>query len=337
MKRIFQCIMIIIGTLIGAGYASGQEIKIFFNQFLENGMMGIVLSSILFGVVTFLILSILHKSSMLDYQKLVNHNRVVIPLMKAFTFICFCIMLSGVGTYVYEQWNISFWMGTIGAGVICFIAFLFQFHGLEKINIFLVPLILLGMGFLYVCTDVSSEAVIALEGMKMKSPFLNNWIQAAILYVGYNSIILIPILLEMKTYHFRRKEIFVLSLMIAFILCLTGLMIYTMIHRHYAEVWEAEMPTLLLAKSGGSILFLGYSIIILFAIFTTAFSSGYAFLKLNQEESYLKNSIFICVLGVVVARVGFSHLVNFFFPLFGYLGIVQMVMIVYQNRKNILK
>ena len=51
MKEIFKCAMIIVGTLIGAGFASGQEIATFFNRFLDYGMWGLILACVLFELV----------------------------------------------------------------------------------------------------------------------------------------------------------------------------------------------------------------------------------------------------------------------------------------------
>ena len=58
MKKIFKTVFVIIGTLIGAGFASGQEIYIFFYQYGINGILGITISSILLGYVVYKVLYI---------------------------------------------------------------------------------------------------------------------------------------------------------------------------------------------------------------------------------------------------------------------------------------
>lgn len=47
MKDNIKVIFTIIGTVIGAGFASGQEIYSFFNKYNENGLIGLILSNIL--------------------------------------------------------------------------------------------------------------------------------------------------------------------------------------------------------------------------------------------------------------------------------------------------
>ena len=135
MKNIFKCLMIIIGTFIGAGFASGQEVASFFNRFSNEGLWGVILASILFGVVVYKVLNL---KDIKKYEDLIKNNKFLLYLMKTFTFICFCIMVSGVGSFVEQEFSISFWIGSILVAIICFIAFSFKFNGLEKINSILV-------------------------------------------------------------------------------------------------------------------------------------------------------------------------------------------------------
>ena len=53
MGKILKIVFVMIGTLIGAGFASGQEIYIFFYQYGMKGIFGIIISSILLGFVIY--------------------------------------------------------------------------------------------------------------------------------------------------------------------------------------------------------------------------------------------------------------------------------------------
>ena len=87
MKEIFKCAMIIVGTLIGAGFASGQEIATFFNRFLDYGMWGLILACVLFGIIIFGVLSLVSKKNILTYDELIKDNKFFMPIIKLFTFI----------------------------------------------------------------------------------------------------------------------------------------------------------------------------------------------------------------------------------------------------------
>ena len=105
------------------------------------------------------------------------------------------------------------------------------------------------------------------------------------------------------------------------------LLIYRAINIFFPEIMYVELPTLFIAKACGGFVKYYYDIVILLAIFTTAFSTGYAFLKMNSEKNYFRNSILMCIFGVILSRIGFSDLINICFPLFGYLGILQIMIL----------
>ena len=52
IKNVCKATFVIIGTIIGAGFASGQEIYIFFNRYGIQGLLGLILSMILIGIIT---------------------------------------------------------------------------------------------------------------------------------------------------------------------------------------------------------------------------------------------------------------------------------------------
>lgn len=334
MRKALKCIMIILGTLIGAGFASGKEIVSFFNKFSNLGIIGIILSSVLFGIVVFVTMMISKKIDASEFKELVNNNRLVITTIKAFSFVCFCIMLSGIGTYLDKQYSINFWYGTIFFGVLCFVFFLLKFDGLEKINYVLVPIILLGIVLVNFKNNNGTDYMTIEYTYKNTHNLLSNWFQASLLYTGYNSILLLPILLEMKNYSFSKKEIVYISCAVTLLICSIALLMYFALNHYYPDIIYAEMPILLITKNINNIVSQYYGIIVVLAIFTTAFSAGYVFLRLNKEKHYLRNSVLMCVSGIVFAKIGFSNLVDICFPIFGYMGILQIFYIIWNVKKS---
>lgn len=72
-----------------------------------------------------------------------------------------------------------------------------------------------------------------------------------------------------------------------------------------------------------------YGIIILGAIITTEISAGFGFLNnvaKNKEKYNLYNKI-ICISSIPISLLGFSNLVNNFYPIFGVLGLIQIFLI----------
>ena len=69
MKNIFKVVFVIIGTLIGAGFASGQEIYLFFFSYGIKGIIGIIVSSILMGIIIYKTLVIVDTFDVKNYKE----------------------------------------------------------------------------------------------------------------------------------------------------------------------------------------------------------------------------------------------------------------------------
>ena len=61
--NILKVVFVIIGTLIGAGFASGQEMYLFFYSYGIEGVIGILISSILMGIVIYKVLVKVRKNN----------------------------------------------------------------------------------------------------------------------------------------------------------------------------------------------------------------------------------------------------------------------------------
>lgn len=72
-----------------------------------------------------------------------------------------------------------------------------------------------------------------------------------------------------------------------------------------------------------------YGITILISIFTTAISLGTSFLNnvTKEQKNYNTISILLCLSSIVFSKIGFSNLVNLFYPILGTLGILQIIKI----------
>ena len=68
MKNVLKIVFVIIGTTIGAGFASGQEIYLFFNKYGFMGIIGMILSCIITGFIIYKVFKILNIKSVKSYS-----------------------------------------------------------------------------------------------------------------------------------------------------------------------------------------------------------------------------------------------------------------------------
>ena len=149
MRKILKAVFVIIGALIGAGFASGQEIYIFFYQYGINGIFGIIISSILLGFVTYKVLCICKENEVTNYKSFLERFikkekqlEIFNMIMNIFILITFYIMIAGFGAYFEQQFGIYSLIGSIILSLICYFVFLKDVSGLIKVSQYIVPLLI---------------------------------------------------------------------------------------------------------------------------------------------------------------------------------------------------
>ena len=73
LKNVSKVVMVIIGTLIGAGFASGREIYLFFMEYGKLGQIGIIISGILTGLISYLVLKKVKEKQIESYEDLLEN------------------------------------------------------------------------------------------------------------------------------------------------------------------------------------------------------------------------------------------------------------------------
>ena len=70
--NILKVAFVIIGTLIGAGFALGQEVYTFFFSYGINGILGIIISSLIIGYTIYKTFKIIEKNNIKNYKEFLD-------------------------------------------------------------------------------------------------------------------------------------------------------------------------------------------------------------------------------------------------------------------------
>lgn len=341
MKNTLKIVFVIIGALIGAGFASGQEIYIFFFSHGIQGLLGIIISSVLMGVIIYNTLNILNKYDINNYKEfldvLIEKNstikNIINIVINIFILITFFIMIAGFGAYFKQEFGINSIIGSIILAMLNFIIFNKSIRGVVKANGILIPILIL---FLVIIGLLCAKGINILELQKyvMKTNGLK-WILDAILYCSYNSILLIPVIITLKNYIKNKKQTISVSAITTVIVITLSIMIYIILLKVDVDITKLEMPAVYVVSNMFKILRIIYGFIILASIFTTSISLGMSFLQntCNNKKSYQQIAVIMCITSVLVSKIGFSNLVNILYPLFGYLGIIQIIKLIIVNKR----
>lgn len=246
-------------------------------------------------------------------------------IINIFLLICFNIMVAGFATYFMQELNISKWIGAIVIAVLTFITLSNSINGVIKINTYLIPIIILLIIFLGLNKIEYTNIVPTIQ-----SGNSIYWILSSILYASYNSITLIPILISLKKQIVFRREASLVSILVGIIMLMLSIIIFLLMNTFVKEINGIEIPLVYIANTLGSGFKYIYGIVILIAIFTTAIGSGYGFLcnVTNKRKNYIVLSTVMCLLSILIGQISFSNLVNVLYPIFGYLGIVQIIFLI---------
>jgi len=321
----FNCILVIIGTIIGAGFASGKEIFTFFNIYGFFGFIGLLISGIIIGFIIYRTYCIIIKYNIISYSHFVNVvmtksnfvNSVICNIVNIFLLISFVIMVAGFSAYFSQEYNIANIFGATIIALLSFFTFLKNIDGIVKVNKYFIPflifiILLLGLKNLHCFTSF--------EIPTRSSSF--NWIISSLLYASYNLIIITPILISLKKYINTFKSAKLISVFSTIFIMLIALVLYFLLNYYFIDIKALELPTIYIASQSGNLFKYICGFVILGAIFTTAISSGYSFLcnlNIKNRKLYIFLAFSICLLSVLLSNIGFSTLLNLLYPILGLL------------------
>ena len=327
MGNSFKAIFIIIGTVIGAGFASGQEIYSFFNVYQENGIMGLVLSSVITGFVIYYVLRISNKYNVPNYKELLETTKaskftrnILNIIINLFLLMSFYIMVAGFVAYFKQEFNIPKIITSIIITIICYITFHRKLDGITRVNNIIIPILIIIVLMIGAKAKVNEGiATVQLENFG----FSFGWLLKSIEYASYNSILLIPILISIREYAVGKEKY--ISIFSSIILFTLSMIIFIIMYTN-PEITNMEIPLVYVASKYGKIYKCAYGIVIVFAIFSTMISAGYGFLEnTTTKNTYSKMIKFLCFSAIIMSQASFSNLVNLTYPVFGILGILQFI------------
>lgn len=321
----------IIGTLIGAGFASGQEIYVFFYKYGFNGILGLILCSFMIGITIYMTLGTVYNKKINNYEsylhEIFNSKKMCYVsniIVNVFLLITFYIMVAGFGSYFEQQFNISNTIGVIIFSLLCFIVLIKDIERVKKVNSIIVPtliIVILVLGLL-------SLKQIKISNIKVMNNSYN-WILQSLVYCSYNMILVIPVLVSLGKYIKNKKQIKLISIISSTIVFILALSIFLILMTLKVDYSRIQMPAVYAIDNSFLQFSYVYGVVILLSVFSTAISIGISFINnmTQNKKSFPQIAAKMCISSVLISNFGFSNLVKIFFPIFGYLGMLQILVI----------
>ena len=204
-----------IGTVVGAGFSSGQEILRFFTAYGRQGIWGVAVVTLLFfffGYTALLIGRGLKADSYRDVVRFTNGKLIgsaIDVVITLFLFGGLSAMFAGAGAVFEEQFGIAPVWGTLLMTAASLLTVLSGTKGVVNAISALVPLLIIMTIYIFIknlsgnsLTEYEMETALSINGA---TP---NWLLSAFNYASYNLIIGVAVLAPIGQRAKNKKSLF---------------------------------------------------------------------------------------------------------------------------------
>lgn len=340
-KTTFQVASTYVGAVMGAGFASGQEIQQFFARFGYWGLVGVILSSFLFSLLGWSMLDLQTRWKISSYNEFFDCllgpmlGRWADRLVSILLFVGMLAMISGSGALFHEYLGFSRWSGIFLTGCVIGLALCYRGEGVLWINTVLIPLkFIFCLGIATVSIFIANSGDIEHVNM-LPNPMVGNWVVSAILYVSFN------VTLAMVVFASLGREVQKTGARLGAILGGIALGLFALSLGasllHFPDILGLEIPMVGIAGKLGDWPAFLYVVVLWLAMITAAVGNGFSLISRVVDTgrlSYVKTTIILFLLLLPIAGVKFSQIVQVVYPLFGYIGLIFMPTILYYWRRG---
>ncbi len=330
MKQCFILVCLIISNIIGAGFATGKEIYIFFTRFGSVSFVNIILACILFYKFINLYLT---KGKTHCPKNIYQANIIMFGKYNTqfgmFYFLCYLIVISAMFAGVTELCNLLFNRQianvlSVLTAVVCLVVSVGGIKKINTINSWFLPITVL---LLILC------AIFNIKGISLNINNTNNVfysIFSVISYVGINTLLCANLLLLVgKDYSIKiiKVSAFVSVLILGVIISLFNIVMLN-------GVSNINMPMISLALKVNTTFGLLVMFGVWFCICSTITYYTYIlaqYIRIKSGKTHIKNALIIFV-AYVISLFGFDKIITFLYPIIGVVGIVFTIILKYKTQ-----
>src|SRR5690606_12268184 len=334
-KEVLRISGAFVGVLVGAGFASGQEIMQFFTSFGLLGLLGAVIASGLFMFLAMALSTLGQKEGATSHKSVIHSicGRLLGPfvdlMVTFFMFAVAVVMLAGAGALLEQLAGIPQLWGSIAVTVLTVIIVCMNIRQVIGFIGSITPLLLVTVLIVAAATVFGRDAdVDTLQAAAVQQPqAAENWLIAALLYVSYNIVAGAPFLVIMGGQAVDRKTALLGGVFGGLLLGLLMLMIAGGMYSRVNGLGGIALPMLLLAGQLSPILGVVMGVAIFGMILNTAVGVLYSLcVRIAPHDSPRFRWVTIAAgaLAFLCSLFGFIQLVGTVYPVFGYLGFILM-------------
>ncbi|KIL36086.1 membrane protein [Gordoniibacillus kamchatkensis] len=327
-----------VGTIVGAGFASGQEILQFYTRYGWMAELTIAFSSILFVWLGIKLMLIAYDVRAASYEDLNRHlfGERIGNWISLFTLIVLfgitSVMLAGSGSVFSEHLHLSYQTGLL---VTLFASYFVIVRGMDAImtvNSVVVPIMVM-FTILLLAGTLGGPGRDAWTRLHTDDPIAKIWI-APLLYTSFNlstaQAVLVPVGAAIRS----RKVLILGGLIGGAMIGALLLAVHIALAAQMPGITQFEIPMAHLIRPFGRVLQYVYLLVIYGEIFTTYIANVYGIvLQLQQRTRLPRQALVVVILALsyLCGQFGFKTLLSTLYPIFGFISLSWLAMLVWRR------
>ncbi|PLR75582.1 hypothetical protein CU633_20290 [Bacillus sp. V3-13] len=330
----FQIAAVYVGTVVGAGFATGKEIVEFFSRFGFIGLISILMSGYLLIFLGSKLMRMAAQINAKSYQELVNYlfgsllgTMINILLLVMLLGVC-AVMLAGAGAVFDEQLGLTKMAGVLITIILSFIVMAVGIKGIFAVNTFVVPLMI---AFCFILMIISSQ----LPGFTDRIfhiPFADDgWksVVAPFSYTAFNlalsQAVLVPVASEINDDSTVKWGGWIGGAALTVILLASH---FTLVMLPNLETYEIPMAVIM--KNLASGLYWIYILVIYGEIFTSIIGNVFGLERQISKHVSVPSTMIVLGIFIVtyfISLINYGTLLSKLYPLFGYVSLTFLVLL----------
>jgi len=317
-----------VGTVVGAGFASGQEVLLFFSLHGVNGLAALAIATAVLAGFGYLLMRAGWRLAAASYGPVLHY--VAGPVLGGLldvvlTFFLFggtAAMFAGAGATLAQEYGLPYEVGLLGMAAATLTTVLSGIRGVVNSVSFVVPFLLTAV--LAVSAATLAAGTLNLDFTEPHRAAVSHWAVSGVAYGSFNLLLAASVLAPLARLTGRR-HLAPGVILGALGLGLGALAVNLTILVHVPDAASAEVPMVLAAARMSPALALAYTVVLLAEVYTTAVSGLFGFVNrvVGEHSRWFRLlTIVATALAVIGGQAGFSRLVSILFPVVGYVGFI---------------
>lgn len=345
MRNMISIGLAFIGLIVGAGFATGQEMVQYFISFGSVGLWGALIAGLLIAGTGIVILQLgsyymadehqsVFRSATYTWVAWLLDVSVMITL-----FALGFVMLAGAGSTISQQFGCPAWIGSTVMVALIIVTGLLDVNKVSKIIGGLTPFVILVVviAFTYTMFHLPVDWSHLDQVAQHASSPIQPWWLSAINYAGLNLILAVSMVLVIGGSYISPKDTGRGGLLGGAVFTILMMLASVTLFLNIDDIQDSSVPMLKIFQEMAP--WASYLVVwvVYGMIYNTCIGMFYALgrrISVKDQSTFRVRFIVLCLAGYAISFAGFKVLMEYVYPVLGYLGAAMVVVLVASYLKD---